>query len=530
MAERWQIKDVIDLEYFLDAFRNRPQRQEAAEDAPALDRETYLSYTGAHTPPFGRSELIRYWVEARRAHAIRQTDDAGLLPGRIYSESMRLLRFISAGLAAVAGAGLTWRLFSYQGQQPINVFTCLWVLLAPQLLLLLALAGVSAARRVRLMHSSALIYPLLSRGLRAFSRWIQTGADHRPGAEKRNRIRAALGKIGQTRRLYGSLFLWPVFLTAQVIGIFFNIGILAAMLLRVTITDLAFGWQSTLQPDAETVYRIVDAISLPWSWFSAPPAAHPTMEQIAGSQMVLKEGIYHMATPDLVAWWPFLCFAILFYGLLPRAMLLAFGLWRQRRALDRLDFNHAACDRLLQRMQTPQIDTASRPYTGAPVAHDRNAPPADAAPVRPAATANELPPATVLIEADIRDNCTDSELAGRIEIDLGMSTAEIISVEIDIDQDTEQLLRAQSQQEETNAAYRIVIVMEAWQPPIRETLNWLRGMRRRLAQNTGMVIALVGKPSKDTIFTPPADADHFIWQQAIEAIGDAYLRVERLGD
>ncbi len=136
----------------------------------------------------------------------------------------------------------------------------------------------------------------------------------------------------------------------------------------------------------------------------------------------------------------------------------------------------------------------------------------------------------VLIPADIRNNCTDSELAGRIETDLGMSTAEIFSVEIDIDEDTAHLHRGPNQPEKTNAAYRIVIIMEAWQPPIRETLNWLRGMRRRLTQNTGMVIALVGKPSKDTIFTPPADADQSIWQQAIEAIGDAYLRVERLGD
>ena len=34
--------------------------------------------------------------------------------------------------------------------------------------------------------------------------------------------------------------------------------------------------------------------------------------------MVLKEGIYHLTTPDLVSWWPFLLLAVCFYGFLPR--------------------------------------------------------------------------------------------------------------------------------------------------------------------------------------------------------------------
>lgn len=523
MAENWRIQDIIDLEYFLAATENGDKSSQA-------DREAYLAYAQNRTPPFHRRRLIRHWVDARRAREKQQAGEAAMLPGRMYTESMRLLRLLSAGLAAAAGAGLAWRLLAYQGQQPINVFTCLWVLIAPQLLLLAALGTTAAAGRSRFIESFKLLYPLIANLIRTLFRWIRSGAESRAGAEKRQRMRAALGQLGRSRTIYGRVFLWPVFLTAQLIGVFFNLGVLAAMMLRVTITDLAFGWQSTLQPDAETVYGIIDAISLPWSWLTAPPVTHPTLEQIAGSQMILKDGIYRLATGDLVAWWPFLCFSVLFYGLLPRVLLLAYGAWRQKKNLDRLDFAHAACDRLVQRMQTPRIETASRPYDAMPGASDPTAPEPDLRRESTAVDDAAMVDALVFIPADIRQNCADDEIARRLRTGLAMTPAEIIAAEIDVEADGRALRRAQTENSEKASFDRLVIVMEAWQPPIRETLNWIRAMRQRLTHPTGIVIALIGKPANGTIFTRPAEADCAIWQQAIDGIGDAYLRVERLGD
>jgi hypothetical protein len=74
----------------------------------------------------------------------------------------------------------------------------------------------------------------------------------------------------------------------------------------------------------------------------------------------------------------------------------------------------------------------------------------------------------------------------------------------------------------------VLVLQEAWQPPIQENLNFLRQLRRRLGDRAGIVVGLVGKPAPDTIFTPPREEDHRIWKQRVEALGDPYLEVERL--
>ena len=40
---------------------------------------------------------------------------------------------------------------------------------------------------------------------------------------------------------------------------------------------------------------------MPWAWLLPADLAYPSLAQVEGSHMVLKEGIYHLATGDLVA-------------------------------------------------------------------------------------------------------------------------------------------------------------------------------------------------------------------------------------
>ena len=98
-------------------------------------------------------------------------------------------------------------------------------------------------------------------------------------------------------------------------GIGFNLGVLGATLSKVVFSDMAFAWQSTLQLSPELLAELVRWVALPWSWIV--PQAYPTLSQIQGSQMVLKEGIAHLSSANLTAWWPFLCCSVAVYGLLP---------------------------------------------------------------------------------------------------------------------------------------------------------------------------------------------------------------------
>ena len=103
---------------------------------------------------------------------------------------------------------------------------------------------------------------------------------------------------------------------------------------------MAFGWQSSLQFSAGQVAEAARCLALPWSWFLQEGLGYPSLEQVQGTQIVLKEGIYNLDTKNLVSWWPFLCMSLVCYGLLPRCIMLLAGLSRYRRQLEGLELRY----------------------------------------------------------------------------------------------------------------------------------------------------------------------------------------------
>ena len=63
----------------------------------------------------------------------------------------------------------------------------------------------------------------------------------------RGSLEAVAGLVRGKRQIYGSLFYWPVFILAQIFGVWFNLGVLGTTFMKVLGSDVAFGWQSTVQ-------------------------------------------------------------------------------------------------------------------------------------------------------------------------------------------------------------------------------------------------------------------------------------------
>ena len=529
MKNIWQINDLIDLEYFLGRKFSEPI-DDRDKESRNFDRKAYLSFP-AHErsdDPLYRKRLIRHWLEQRREQEKQSSKEKVSLPGDAFLDTMGMIRLLTVFIALVSGAGLTWSLLSYQGKEPVNVFTCLWVLVAPQVLLLFLLLVTAPLHKLRILKSFKMIYPMFTAIVIGMMRKIGHFAEKRIDADKANRIREIYALLGKTKTLYGSVFFWPIFLLSQFFGIFYNAGVLGAMFIKVAITDLAFGWQTTLQLAPESVFHFVEMLAVPWSWLFSPPVAHPTVSQIAGSQMILKEGIFHLATSDLVAWWPFIFLAVFFYGFIPRLILAAAGFYLKNRAINHIDFRHGACDRLLLRMKTPEVDTVSRPYQAEESPENSvqlNHAVADAVESTEAGTT----PAIVLVPAEIFDQVGDDQLEKNLRNLLGMYAASVISVEMDTKADSDRLKQAFLEQQNQKTSFRTVIVQEAWQPPIKESISWIKSLRAAVKGSSGMVIALVGKPGSDTVFTPPSNMDRMVWEQAINTIGDPYIRVESFG-
>jgi hypothetical protein len=58
-----------------------------------------------------------------------------------------------------------------------------------------------------------------------------------------------------------------------------------------------------------------------------------------------------------------------------------------------------------------------------------------------------------------------------------MHAEAVISVEMDSTNDSDHLRKAFSEKQDKNVSYRTVIVQEAWQPPIKESISWIKSLR-----------------------------------------------------
>ena len=525
MKTRWYIKDLIDLEYFLHI---------GSEDTPThqlenntQDREIFLKNIQpklSKTKSFPRRFIIKSWLDLRRKIEKDTGSAESILPGEAFAETFHLLEYVLFFLGILSGIGLAFSLLTYTGTAPLNISVYLGTTVFVQILLLLFLAAIFLIRLIqpRLFYTSV-IYSVLSRLIisltRKFKRQFMTSLS----ASRREGLLAVNGLVKGKKQIYGSVFYWPVFILAQIFGIGFNLGILATTLIKVIGTDMAFGWQSTLQVSSNVVYSVVKWLALPWSWFVPPELAHPGLTQIEGSHMILKDGIYHLATSDLVAWWPFLCFAVLFYGLLPRVVLFFSGRMTQKYLLDSIKLTNADCDQLIDRMTTPQVQFGNQegPLPKEAATKTSHEPVIE--------TDNQVidKKYIVLIPNDIFETASDKDLKKIIGQTLNGELVE--KIRIDNIDTLETITGTNLIPSKPGKDWdHILILQEAWQPPIVENIAFIKMLRQQLGNRTPILLGLIGKPNPETIFTRVKPVNWQPWKDKITGIGDPYLRVKRL--
>ena len=188
------------------------------------------------------------------------------------------------------------------------------------------------------------------RNLLAGLLWSLSAALQQLPGEQRQRMRARLMGIRRKGEVF-QLLIWPLLIITQIFGVFFNVGVLVALLLPLG-RDVAFGWQSTVKTSPDTVYQLVSSIAAPWSFIPQP---HPTREDVFQSRFSYSEGIRSLSLPAMTSWWPFLFYATIFYGLLVRMCLLVWCALGLRGALRGYLFNHAWHNALFRRLTGPVI-------------------------------------------------------------------------------------------------------------------------------------------------------------------------------
>jgi hypothetical protein len=522
-VKKWSIRDIIDFEYFF--YRDGVSlSSESQQDLHERDRNIYLNSIKVHVKEGGKPDrrfILRSWLERRRKNEAAATN---VLPGESFESlygSCRIL-FVLAGIVFGGGAGLTF--LTYSGEQPLNVFVYLSVFIFSQLLLLLLLFLLSVYRlKKRSFLSFSPLYRAIGRFLLGLLLWVRGRISEKIGAEHRSRTESALGLIMSKGRTYGIIFILPVFILTQLFAIGFNLGVLATTLFKVITSDIAFGWQSTLELSSAAVHGLVKTIALPWSWLTGPGAGYPSLDQIEGSRIILKEGIYHLSTPDLTSWWPFLCLSILFYGLLPRLLLFLAGAAVQQRMLAALGLKQGNYEQLLLRLTTPLLATRGRSpenVTGCSQEQETGDIERDMTGAAPVNFDRKL---LVLVPGDIYDASAKEKIETMLRNRFGDVLKEI--VRIDEEYETDAAILANLKKSLESAETDILLIQEAWQPPITEYINFIKNLRITIGYGPCIRIGLIGKPLPDNIFTPVLVKNREIWTRKMNSIGDPCLYV-----
>ncbi|MEI7929348.1 MAG: DUF2868 domain-containing protein, partial [Verrucomicrobiales bacterium] len=112
--------------------------------------------------------------------------------------------------------------------------------------------------------------------------------------------------------------LWRLARVVQTAGIAFNLGAIAALVGLVLFRNVGFFWETTTESAMRGwLEQAVKVIAAPWSWID--PASAPDARLIDATRWWPEKSA--SLSPGPAAWWRFLLWALIVWGLLPRLIL-----------------------------------------------------------------------------------------------------------------------------------------------------------------------------------------------------------------
>ncbi|TWI77251.1 uncharacterized protein DUF2868 [Desulfobotulus alkaliphilus] len=478
-----KISDLADTEWFLS--------QDAQEGEGARLRNKRIA---AFIQPENTDDAcLHFWLNERRKQAGK---DAGrILAGDRVVSLMKTGIVLLALLGFLAGFSMAAGVLRYDGLTPVNLFHALFVLVGlPLISLVLTLLVILFRNR-----KMPLAYRLFLSGFRRLFLRVQKGAENRMSSEIKDLLQVRAKNMDRFSGRYRPLVFSFVFFAFQVAGFFLVLGLLSGFLLKVAASDLAFAWQSTLNPGAEAIHGLMTLLALPWSWFF--PQALPDTAYVEGSRLVLKEGIAHLEARHLSAWWSFLSMALLVYGFLPRLFFLFFARWRFHKTAMETKITdsriHELCFFLRRSIPSPKKDQGKEK----PLIFEEKISSIEMK------QEDKETSSTMVWDLWISDEIPEN-LHGKILENTG--TAMGSSPRSILHMDTENL------PENADSSCSRVLALEVFMPPVKEDLKLLKGMAEK--SEAPLWIWPVGRPDRNG---GEASADDIrIWDLRLQGLSE----------
>jgi hypothetical protein len=560
----FRLSDILDLDFLL-ALDEHPDAAESAEPKAARDRDIFRQAGGDH---LSDNALMAAWLSYRKMLYLDQAGPGGYqrLPGRLFND---LFTWTARGLAmagGLAGLFLAYGFLAYHGVRPVNVAVFFFVfVLLPAVFSLFSVAGF-LFRHVRGFGTksrgmSALVSSLLFDRIPGMLKRLRNKAEKRPAENGPTRLDEALFFIRTKKQAYGDLFFWPLVILVSLFALFFSLGALGGTVFRVAFSDVAFGWQSTLAATPAVVHDLVTLVSMPWATWVPEALTGPTLDQIDGSRIVLKQGIAALATKDLVSWWPFLCLSMVCYAIVPRVLVIGGAVVAQRSVLKQFDLQQPRFRRLMVRMKSPIMDirveeTASPRQGAAPSSEpihrshepekkpgttvsedERSSCPASdpieekthPAPGKmepaPSGTgpASVGTPAVVLAPVPAWDQAAADRISLLLAQQFLLDVRQVIYVAQDLEADSRLL-----GPEVLDGADPVIFLQEVWQPPIRGLLHYLAQLKQGVLRDKNLWILLTQAPEEEILGVDGREVEATVWQDRVLGLNHPDILVERI--
>jgi hypothetical protein len=489
-AASWTIADILDFESLVAT------KAEGASDGDRQRLAPSIEPLLTGDPHVDRRMVFKQWLDVRRSEG----DTTHL--GEYFTAGWQSLLTLAVLVGLAFGVSLSAGLLHYRGDEPVNVAWFFAWTVGAQLVLLALLFFVWLLRRTT--HLFTDWHPL--QWLLGLLLWgLSTGLRQLPG-ERRAAVHATISRLRRQGEIYRAVTVWPMLIVTQLFGVCFNIGVLGTLLLHVTLSDVAFGWQSTLRTSATDAHRIASAVATPW--FFAPNAA-PSLDQVIASRFAYSEGIRPLSPAAMASWWPWLCYAVLVYGLLVRLVLLSWASLRLREALRGVAFNHPAANTLYRQLTGPSIRSQSETaHLQIPTLTETPAP------------RQRSGSALTLIADDLKID--ETELAKMLEARYGWTLRSAHAVQIDHPSgNAETLAQVRSAAGEVAS---VVVVIRARRSPIKAIALFLQTIAAAAGGGPEVLVLLLGR-REETGFAEVGDEEFEHWRK-FNAIHGLHLGME----
>ncbi len=532
-----RLSDIMDLDYLL-ALDDHPGSRDDSAKAAARDRDIFRQAAGAEMTD---RALVESWLSYRRILYFNQAGPKGYhrLPGQVFTQ---VFAWTARGMVlagGLSGLALAYGFLAYHGVRPVNVALFFFVfVLVPAVFFLFFMAGLVIHPFRRSGHGPGIFSALVSRVLfdmvPGMLRRVRMKTKADPADPEPSRLDEVLFFVRSKRGEYRALFFWPLVMLVSLFAVFFSAGALGGTLFRVTFSDVAFGWQSTLAATPSAVHDLVTLVSLPWAAWMPDSLAGPTPAQVAGTRIILKQGIAALATEHLTSWWPFLCMSMICYAVIPRLLIIGGAVLGHRTALNRFDFHQPRFRRLIVRMKSPVMDigfeenTPARPASDPPPSEQtlENPHPVpqpagqDIAPATPAPIGT---PSVVLAPGPAWDQAATDRVSDLLARQFFLDVRQVIFIDQELDMDSLAL-----GPDVLDGADPVIFLQEVWQPPIRGILHYLTQLKQGVLQDKNLWVLLTQAPEEENLGVADRDVNATVWQDCILKLGHPDMLVERI--